>query len=332
MKEWRKLEKRDFAYLENKFSILKEGEPLTVDLLRELKKHFPFKKYWYFPRLKKPFGRKLEEKTKNLFEKSQEEIIRTLTEIFKNIEVVSIILRFADPENYGITSAPTRYMVYAYLEISKKDFGKNVVEEYMSYLKKLREFKEILKLDRIADVDMALWAIFHKGIFNPNKNECALENCRVYQEFWNRLPQKGKPVKTVESIFSFEKLFESYLSQVEIPIEKKIKYSKREPNPPKNLDVYIKKIAQCPYIREVRCERFIDGKGETPRFNCREDGKIIIDYFDRESKGAKLIIPFAEETKNKVKLFLYSLALYYWLKKIEREKIEGFNSLENLIE
>jgi len=351
--QWQGIKESDFLYLENKFSSFRKGKPLNLELLRELKsgRHFRFNKYWYFPRLKKSFGEKLQEQTKDLFKNNNnEEIIETLTNIFKNIEVVSIILRFADPENYGIMSTPTRHMIFFHTEqegvlktvktFRNKFFQvlfenkSSSIAEYLGYLECLKEYKEQFRLKRIADVDMVLWAIYHKTYFA--NYECS--RCENHEELSNilsitrREEEEEEIIEEIKEEVNLDKIFQENLTKTNILPANKIKYSTREPNPPENLFFYMEKIAKCPYVKEVRCVEYCRGKG-IPRFNWRDNGKVSFEYFDRNNKGAQLIISPSEELTSKDihKQFLYGLAIYYWMQKEIKEKIEGFNSLSNLL-
>lgn len=127
---------------------------------------WPFSSFWSWPN-RYQIEQKLEE-TKVLLSQlrhtpgDEGEIIQKLFNIFKNIGLVSIILRFVHPEHYGIHSLPV-------LETAKSKRGKNEVEDYINYLNVLRtiletkEMRERYGLRRAADVDMLLFAISQLG-------------------------------------------------------------------------------------------------------------------------------------------------------------------------
>ena len=75
-----------------------------------------------------------------------------LIEIFSQIEPASMVLRFICPTTYGIMSAP----VAAILGIRPR---RSVTETYIRYLKVLQEVAAQRGFTRIADVEMALWAL-----------------------------------------------------------------------------------------------------------------------------------------------------------------------------
>ena len=79
-------------------------------------------------------------------------LIDGLFAIFRQIEPVSLILRFIDPAHYGIMSGP----VAAILGVRPR---RKATATYNAYLKALGEIARRRGFDRIADVEMALWAL-----------------------------------------------------------------------------------------------------------------------------------------------------------------------------
>lgn len=83
----------------------------------------------------------------------KKETISFLYKRFLHIEVVSIILRFVDPQNYAIISPP----VEKFFSLQPKE---DHVEYYVSYLNLLEKTsKHFRSPTRLADVDMALWCL-----------------------------------------------------------------------------------------------------------------------------------------------------------------------------
>ena len=80
------------------------------------------------------------------------ELVGWLFKTFRQIEPVSMVLRFIDPTTYGIMSAP----VAAILGIKPR---RKMTDTYSRYLKVLREVAAQRGFTRIADVEMALWAL-----------------------------------------------------------------------------------------------------------------------------------------------------------------------------
>lgn len=79
-------------------------------------------------------------------------LIDGLFKAFRQIEPVSLIVRFIDPARYGIMSGP----VAAILGVRPR---RSATATYNAYLKALGEIARRRGFDRIADVEMALWAL-----------------------------------------------------------------------------------------------------------------------------------------------------------------------------
>ena len=82
----------------------------------------------------------------------EEAVISNLLRVFRQIEPVSVILRFIVPEEYGILSPPVEKV------LGLGPF-RNHTARYRAYLKSLRKLKKDRKFENVADVDMALWVL-----------------------------------------------------------------------------------------------------------------------------------------------------------------------------
>ena len=83
----------------------------------------------------------------------EDKAIKELLAVFRQIALVSVILRFAVPEHYGIMSPPVERL------LGIGPFRRRS-EKYRAYLKSLREIRDNKKdFTRAADVDMALWVL-----------------------------------------------------------------------------------------------------------------------------------------------------------------------------
>lgn len=82
----------------------------------------------------------------------EDEAIEELLAVFHQIELVSVILRFAVPEHYGIMSPPVERV------LGIGPFRRHS-EKYRAYLKNLREIKDAKDFRSAAEVDMALWVL-----------------------------------------------------------------------------------------------------------------------------------------------------------------------------
>ena len=84
--------------------------------------------------------------------KSEKTVISSLLQVFRQIELVSVILRFIVPEEYGILSPPVEKV------LGLGPF-RNHTDRYRAYLKSLRKLKNDKGFATVADVDMALWVL-----------------------------------------------------------------------------------------------------------------------------------------------------------------------------
>ena len=82
----------------------------------------------------------------------EHKLIEGLLCVFVQIEPVSMVLRFVDPERFGILSAPVAELLGVRLRRKSK-------ETYKRYLESLRELASERGFQRVADVEMALWAL-----------------------------------------------------------------------------------------------------------------------------------------------------------------------------
>jgi len=71
-----------------------------------------------------------------------------------HIEVVSVILRFICPEEFGVISPP----VLSFIHLAPLEDSVKTYERYLEVLRKMRSHYD---LTRVADVDMALWSAAH---------------------------------------------------------------------------------------------------------------------------------------------------------------------------
>ncbi len=155
--------------LEPKVSHLRVGVPIKYEDLETIADEslWPFKKFWKWPpkeQIKEGLNKTgaLLIKISEDFSQNEKEIISSLNHIFNNIALVSILLRFVFPEYYGIYSPPVLHIVGV-------ERGKNEVEDYLNYLQILRnilgiyEIRERYDVERVADVDMLLFAVAELG-------------------------------------------------------------------------------------------------------------------------------------------------------------------------
>lgn len=154
----------NFQKIEEGLSHVRNGGALEYEDLELIadEKLWPFKRFWMWPsreQIENDLG-KTEGKLINPFssgdhEAREKEILSLLLGIFKNLALVSIILRFVWPEYYAIYSRPN-------LWILRTERGASDIEEYKNYIKVMRILKETFRVERTADVDMIIYAISKK--------------------------------------------------------------------------------------------------------------------------------------------------------------------------
>lgn len=156
----------NFSPLIEELSKLKRGGCLTYEHLETISDEdiWPFHKWWRWPareqiyeQLKKTDGLfrifSILPKEHELRINAEKEIIEILYyDIFKHLELVSIVLRFIDEDNFAIYSPPVA-------KIIKSPRGYSYTREYLNCLKELRKYRDIYQLEKVAYVDMFLWAI-----------------------------------------------------------------------------------------------------------------------------------------------------------------------------
>jgi len=161
----------DYAAIESDVAKLRNRRPLTYDDLRyfESPRNWEFSTWWAFPpeHLVTP---ELKRREFNFWRlpKQEQSLIKSLLDVFKSIEIVSIILRFVRPEHYGIISPPVERI----LGVRR---GSNAAETYLNYIGDLRKIAEHYHLVRVADADMALW-VLHERLFGSKQDQATRED------------------------------------------------------------------------------------------------------------------------------------------------------------
>ena len=91
----------------------------------------------------------------------KQDAVKLLHSSLMHIEVVSVVLRFLCPEEFGILSPP----VMAFVNLPPADTHAHLYHNYLSVLKKL--LRKCPALKHVANVDMALWSAAHLNYFLP---------------------------------------------------------------------------------------------------------------------------------------------------------------------
>lgn len=308
-----------FDSIEAVFSKLnRTGKPLTLRMIRNLtsRKYWIFEDYWLVPSFWKLW--KELKKTKGLFESLPEEekhAAEVLYSIFKNIEVVSIILRFVDPKNFGIISPPVRYA----LRQSPKE---TYVEEYLDYLMTLRSYAKEYGIDRVADADMALWALMEKCVI-PQNSSCV--NFKRFQE-----KKVADEEEYIKKSLLFKQLEDEILSVAEEDVEKKVKslkaerdrlrkeleslssrlkiypvnlirlkkstltaeekliHDRKEPFVDSGQDLFMKRLVRNPYVHKVIWSENMTSKPPTRISHVEASGEVTLLYVSKDNYAAKI--------------------------------------------
>lgn len=174
----------DLEAIERSLRTIGSKRTITYAELRafEAREHWWFERYWILP----PEDRvrpELENRAFNFWNPRDEGgLIASLLDIFKSIGLVSIILRFARPERYGIISPPVERV----LDVRR---GSDAVETYRNYLVDLRAIRAHYGFERTADADMALW-VLHERCFGELR-EPEVERAYLSDSFMLQLRAKN---------------------------------------------------------------------------------------------------------------------------------------------
>lgn len=180
--------------LEKVFSPVKNGqEGLALKHVIAVRDDYAFMNWWKMPEIREDDLIPLQGVFVHVGPKDVA-VIGRLFDLLKNIEIVSCVLRFTDPKNYGILSPPVENI------LSIK--GKNPIEKYINYLSDLEELKERYGFERIADVDMALWAL--SNIINYSYLRHHPEYSKIFEDY----EQTTNLVKRIMARNSLERIKE----------------------------------------------------------------------------------------------------------------------------
>ena len=148
----------EFEMIESKLEHLRNGKALSYSDLEIMgdDSFWPFSRFWMWP-AEEQIREQLAE-TSGWFVRlpnNQAQIINKLNVIFRNISLVSIVLRFVVPKHYAIYSRPP-------LKILNVRRGANDTQEYLNYLDALSCLQRSFGVSKLSDLDMIVWAISEK--------------------------------------------------------------------------------------------------------------------------------------------------------------------------
>ncbi len=167
--------------------------------------HFPA--WWKMPELSPQEIDSLKGVFKNIQPKDIN-VIQKLFDIFKNIEIMSCLLRIICPEHYGIYSAPVENLLSIKAETP--------VKKYLCYLDDLSELKESYGFDTSAEVDMALWAL--SAILNEDWLRNNSDYHQIYLDYINK-PNAVKRISARHALKNIRRENVSYLDLAECFLE-----------------------------------------------------------------------------------------------------------------
>lgn len=167
--------------------------------------HFPA--WWKMPELSPQEIASLKELFKNIQPKDTG-LIQKLFDIFKNIEIMSCLLRIMCPAHYGIYSAPVENLLSIKAETP--------VKKYHCYLDDLSELKESYGFDTSAEVDMALWAL--SAILNEDWLRNNPDYHQIYLDYLNE-PNAVKRISARHALKNIRRENVTYLDLAECFLE-----------------------------------------------------------------------------------------------------------------
>jgi hypothetical protein len=132
----------------------RKGGLIGPEILKTIEDHPAWDYPWWWPRLSKVWNASVTLPSCRNDLGRWQEIVGRLHDHLHHIEVVSIILRFVYPEEFGIISPP----VLSLLQLTPHP---DSVTYYLQYTAALRSLRDHYGLRRAADVDMALWSAAH---------------------------------------------------------------------------------------------------------------------------------------------------------------------------
>lgn len=183
----------DMEKLEAIFAPIREGkEKLSTKHLEGIKEDYAYPAWWRMPQVSNSELEGLSTAFIKMMPRD-ERLIWQLFDILKNIEIVSCILRFVDPEKYAIFSPPVDNL----LNIR----GKDQVKKYVNYLSDLEQIGNAYNIVRIADVDHALWTL--ANIINSDQ----LRNKPPYDQFYLEYQRRPNIIKTIASKNSLKQIW-----------------------------------------------------------------------------------------------------------------------------
>ena len=144
----------NLAALEKRFAPLRQGQRWLA--AKDVDQIFhpdntPFGKYWPQPN-EKDLDKSLSANhiTLGPLNGGQQNLVLRLLKVLHNVGVVSLVLRFVHPHQFGVFSTPVLHLV----QVNRGD----TVELYLAYCEELAQWAAHFGISSVAETEMALWA------------------------------------------------------------------------------------------------------------------------------------------------------------------------------
>ncbi len=154
--------RQDVAAVEQGLSKARGRMRIGPDELRIIEESEAWTYWRWWPRLSRYVEQPVQLPPGVLSRQGKRKAIAILYGAFKHIEVVSVVLRFLCPEEFGILSPPVASLIN--LSWAEVDDQINYYDRYLAVLADLRSRGG---LEKVAHADMALWAAAHHFVL-PN--------------------------------------------------------------------------------------------------------------------------------------------------------------------
>jgi len=150
-------QRQDLARLERELLPARTHCQVCSSDMKIIEEHTAWNYPQWWPRLSSQFTHSVALPADFGDAQSKKVAIQRLHDALKHIEVISVVLRFLCPEEFGILSPPVASLLNL-VPLQNKD----EIDYYLRYLSVLADLREHYKVfERIADVDMALWSAAH---------------------------------------------------------------------------------------------------------------------------------------------------------------------------
>jgi hypothetical protein len=167
----------NFGALEKRFAPLRQGQRWLAakDVSHIFQpENTPFGRYWPQPNTKDLDKILSAKRIKlGLNEQDRGDLVRSLLSVFHNVGVVSIILRFTHPEQFGVFSTPVLYLV----QINRAA----TVDLFLAYCEELATWGKRFGIPTVAGAEMAIWS-FAETIKDTDTNKEAAAAARDFED------------------------------------------------------------------------------------------------------------------------------------------------------